>query len=235
MKFPSCQRTPLKTSALLYKTLATLLLSASGALAVDSTWTSTTSGAWSDISKWQLSTVADGSTGIAKFDKISFSSDIAVHLDSARTMNAIWFGNTSASPNANWVLDNNGNAANVLTLAGTTPTVSVNNLGTGKSATISLQIAGSSGLRKIGTGTLVLTNVSNSFSGQLIAGSASWGTIQIADSTVYGAGNQTITSTIMGTAGASITASSGTLQRFSRSLVRMACRPRSSTRSAGSN
>lgn len=77
-------------------------------------------------------------------------------LDSARTIGNLVFSDTTTSSAAGWTLDNNGNAANILTLAGTTPTITVNALGTGKTATISANIVGTDGLANSGTGTLLL-------------------------------------------------------------------------------
>lgn len=53
------------------------------------------------------------------------------------------------------------------------------------------------GLNKTGTGTLVLTNTANSFTRAV---SVSGGTLRASDSTVYGAGDQNITSTVLGQA-----------------------------------
>lgn len=55
-----------------------------------------------------------------------------MHLDGARTLTHLTFGDTTTSSAASWILDNNGSASNILTLAGTTPTSTVNALGTGR-------------------------------------------------------------------------------------------------------
>ena len=174
------------------------------------TWNATSSGLWSNTANWLSGTVADGSGFTATFSA-NLTSDVTVGLDSARTIQALSFSDTNTATPGSWILGNNGNAANTLTMNGTNPGITVNALGAGSTATVSLQLSGTQGVRKFGTGTLVLTNGANNFSGQLIGGSLNWGTIRVADSTVYGAGNQSITSTIMGTAGASISASGGRL------------------------
>ena len=179
--------------------------------AASGNWTSTSSGLWSNTANWQSGTVADGSGNTATFSA-NLTSDVTVGLDSARTIQTLSFSDTNTATPGSWILGNNGNAANTLTMNGTNPTITVNALGTGSTATVSLQLSGTQGIRKTGSGTLVLTNGANNFSGGLLGGSANWGTIRVADSTVYGAGNQSITSTIMGTAGASLTASGGTLE-----------------------
>jgi fibronectin-binding autotransporter adhesin len=123
------------------------------ALATNGIWTSTTSGGlWSDATKWSGGIVADGTDGIADFSTLDITADDIVHLDSARTIGTLKFGDTT--PSNNWILDNNGNAADVLTLAVSTgsPTITVNN----DMATISAALAGTQGLTKSGAGTLLL-------------------------------------------------------------------------------
>ena len=102
------------------------------------TWTSTTTGLWSEGANWSGGTVADGSGYTANFGTIDTTADVTVHLDSARTIGNLTFGDTVTSSAAGWTLDNNGNSANILTLAGGTPTITVNQLGTEKTAIIGL-------------------------------------------------------------------------------------------------
>jgi fibronectin-binding autotransporter adhesin len=54
-----------------------------------------------------------------------------------------------------------------LTLAGTTPSISVNPLANGKAATISSVMAGTAGLTKVGTGALTLGGATDTFTGGL--------------------------------------------------------------------
>ncbi|MGC4017320.1 MAG: autotransporter-associated beta strand repeat-containing protein [Luteolibacter sp.] len=133
--------------------------------AADGTWTNLTSGGlWSDTANWSGGTIADGSGFTANFNTLNLTADNTVHLDGAHTLTNLIFGDTTTSTAGGWILDNNGNAANILTLAGTTPTITVNALGTNKSATISAVIDGTVGLTKAGAGNLVLSAV-NTYTG----------------------------------------------------------------------
>lgn len=140
------------------------------------TWTSTTTGLWSDGANWSDSTVANGLGYTADFGTIDTTADVTVHIDSARTIGNLTFGDTLTSSAAGWTLGNNGNSANILTLSGGTPTITVNQLGTGKTATIGLEIAGTAGLTKMGVGTLVLSGA-NSYTGTttISAGTLAYG------------------------------------------------------------
>jgi fibronectin-binding autotransporter adhesin len=123
--------------------------------AANGTWSNATSGGlWSSGSNWQNGIIADGGDNTADFGTLDITADNTVHLDSARTIGNLIFGD-STTPSHNWILDNNSNATNVLTLAvaSGTPTIQVNN----QTATISLVLAGTQGLAKTGTGTLTLS------------------------------------------------------------------------------
>jgi autotransporter-associated beta strand protein len=126
--------------------------------AANGTWTNTASGgSWSAFANWNTSVIADGSGFTADFNSINIATDpTVVHLDSARTIGNLIFGDTGTNSAASWTLDNNGVGANVLTLAGGTPTITVNTLAGGKVATISATLAGTAGLTKAGAGTLVV-------------------------------------------------------------------------------
>jgi autotransporter-associated beta strand protein len=143
----------------------TVMFGAAAALgAGDGTWTSTTSGLWSDGANWSGGTVANGWGYTAYFYGTGATTDVTVSLDSARVIGKVTFGNYVGSNAAGWTMDNNGNSANILTLAGSEPTIWVNQLDPGKTATISLEIAGTAGLAKSGVGTLVLSGA-NTYSG----------------------------------------------------------------------
>ena len=122
-------------------------------------WTNTTSGGnWGAAANWSNSIFADGSGFTADFNSVNIATDpTVVHLDSARTIGNLIFGDTNTTSAAGWLLDNNGSSANVLTLAGGTPTITVNALGSGKVGTISAALAGSAGITKAGSGTLVVS------------------------------------------------------------------------------
>lgn len=158
------------------------LLSAARLLAADGTWTGITGGNWSDPTKWASSVVADGSGFTANFNTLDPTADLTVHLDSSRTLGNLTFGDTDIASPASWTLGNSGNAANKLTLAGTNPTITVNALAAGKSATVSAVIDGTAGITKAGAGTLVFSGT-NTFSGP---SNISAGVLNVATLSDYG-------------------------------------------------
>ena len=139
------------------------------------TWIRSASGGlWSDPSSWLNAVIADGGNS-ANFNTIDLTTNNTVHLDSPRTVGSMIFGDTDATTPASWIVDNNNNATNTLTLAGATPTVTVNALGSGASTTIGAALVGNSGLNKAGAGTLVLS-APNSLVGVL---NVNGGTLQL--------------------------------------------------------
>jgi autotransporter-associated beta strand protein len=135
-----------------------LLLGASSADALagtSGTWTDTTSGGlWSNPSNWSGGVVANGIGAVADFSTLDLTADNTVHLDSSRTIGMLVFGDTT--PSNNWTVDNNGGAANAITLATSsgTPTVQVNN----QTVTITADLGGTQGMMKTGSGTLLLNS-----------------------------------------------------------------------------
>ena len=152
------------------------------ALAAFGTWINTTSGGvWSTTTNWSGGIVADGIGNNADFSTLNITADDTVHLDTARTIGGLKFGDTT--PGNNWSLDNNGNAANVLTLnAGLSSStfIQVNN----DTATISVTLAGSQGLFANGAGVLILRG-NNTFTGNVSIGD---GTLELGSATALGAG-----------------------------------------------
>ncbi len=126
------------------------------------TWTNPASGgAWSNAANWSAGAIADGADNTADFSTLDITADNTVHLDSPRTIGNLVFGD--ATPSNNWIIDNNGDAANTLTLQVTTassPRITVNN----ETATISSVVMGNQGFMKLGAGTLVLSGA-NTVSG----------------------------------------------------------------------
>jgi len=132
------------------------------------TWNMTTSGGlWGTAGNWAGSIVAGGSTATANFANLALVTDpTVVHLDAADTIGNLIFGDINPSTAAGWSLDNNAASADTLTLAGSTPTITVNPLGTGKAAAISAVVAGSAGLVKAGAGQLTLNGAAvNTYAG----------------------------------------------------------------------
>jgi autotransporter-associated beta strand protein len=146
------------------------------------TWASTSGGLWGTTTNWTGDTVATGSGSTADFNTLDITADITVDLDSARTISNLVFGDTDTASAASWTLTGND-----LTLAGTTPTVTVNALGTEKTTTISAAVAGSAGLTKAGTGTLILSGA-NTYSG---ATTVSDGTLLVSGQRYFNVGRTT--------------------------------------------
>ncbi len=165
------------------------------ASALDGTWTNDGSSTWSTPGNWAAGIVADGSGFTANFNTIDITADRTVSLDGDRAITNLNFGDTEvATTPAGWILDNNGNSANNLILAGTNPTITVNALGTGKSTTISAIIEGSAAtgttaLVKAGAGSLVLAG-SNTFTGNVNHFSA--GSIVLKNSSAFGSGPKNV-------------------------------------------
>jgi hypothetical protein len=163
------------------------MLATQVAHAAAGTWNVDANGIWSLNTNWLNSIIADSAA--ANFTN-NITADRTVSLDSARTITGLTFGDGNTATAGSWILDNNGNAANTLT--GLTA-ITVNALGTGKTATISAVIAGSTSrieLNGAGGGTLVLagantfnfaTNNAN-FGWRLNAGS----TVVVASDSAFG-------------------------------------------------
>ena len=151
----------------LFTSLITVALATGAAHAADGTWNSTSSGTWNSATSppWDGSTIADGSGSTAFFNTVNPTADVTVTLGGDRTIGNLNFGDTDTATAAGWLV-----TGNTLTLAGGTPTITVGALGTGKVATVSSILAGTSGLTKTGAGTLSLTGI-NTYTGGTIVDS----------------------------------------------------------------
>jgi autotransporter-associated beta strand protein len=127
------------------------------------TWTSLVDGNWENAANWLASTVAYGADSTATFNA---ASGATVTLAGALTIGNLVFDVSDYTL-----------AGAALTLdAAATPTV---NVGTGRSATISANVAGSLGLEKTGNGTLVLTGTKSYTGGTTVTG----GTLELQGAT----------------------------------------------------
>ncbi len=154
--------------------------------AASGTWTNGLSGGvWSAATHWSGGVVADGVGFTADFSAINITADpTVVHLDSARTIGSLSFGDTNTASAAGWWLDNHGVAANVLILAGPSPTITVNALASGRAATLSATLGGTAGFSKTGPGSLVL----DGFNTNTGAINVSGGTLKFASAGALGDG-----------------------------------------------
>ena len=129
--------------------------------AADGTWTQlTTGGLWSNTANWSAGAVADGSGFTANFSTLNITAANTVKMDASHTLTALSFADIT-TPFVGWTLDNNGVAGNILTLAGTTPSITV---GASSTATISAVIDGTTAWSKAGAGTLILSGA-NTYTG----------------------------------------------------------------------
>jgi autotransporter-associated beta strand protein len=146
------------------------------------TWTNPAGGLWGTGGNWLSDIVATGSGSTADFNTLDITGDTTVDLDSPRTIGNLVFGDTDTLSAAGWTL-----TGNILTLAGTTPTITVNALGDTKTVAISAAVAGSAGLTKDGTGTLTLTGA-NAYTGST---TVSEGTLQVSGQSYFNIGRTT--------------------------------------------
>src|SRR5262249_48918019 len=116
-------------------------------------------GLWNSNPNWLNGIVGAGVGNTADFSSLELVDDLIVRLDSLRTIGNLIFGDTDVSSPGNWIVDNNGDAANALTLAvvAGNPTVTVNAMGVGASTVFGVSLAGNQGMTKLGPGPLALT------------------------------------------------------------------------------
>jgi autotransporter-associated beta strand protein len=174
----------LKPAAISSLAAITALLAANtSAQAQSGTWNFAGTGLWSNSGNWASGVVADGSGNTATFTSGGLTT---IRLDSLKTI-----GNLTFAATGTYTIDNNGNSANILTLAGVTPTIST---GAGSIVTISSQIAGTAGLTKANNnGTLILTGV-NTYSGTTSISGGSVGFLQINANSALGSSDLLLSS-----------------------------------------
>lgn len=180
--------------------------------AANGTWSSTASGNWPDTPNWVGGTFAGGSGSTAFFNQVDVpATNITVSLGGNRTIGNLNFGDTDTSSAGNWFVQNN-----ILTLAGASPTVTVNSLGSGKFARINSTLAGTDGLTKNGSGLLIL-GAANTIEGPITVSS---GILQLnvaalsdpdADVSING-GSLVVATTAANALGGTITFGGGLLQ-----------------------
>ena len=167
-----------------------VLISPQLGVALDGTWTKTTSSTWTTASNWSGNTIADGSGYTANFSTVDVpAGTLTVSLNASRTIGNLIFGDTNTGTAGSWLVSNGGTSSYILTLAGTTPTITTNTLGTSATTTIDAIIDGTSGLTKKGAGTLILSGANTFTGGTTLAG----GTLQIGNGTTGSLSSQALT------------------------------------------
>jgi rhamnogalacturonan endolyase len=134
-------------------------------------WTQAASdGLWGANPNWFNGIVGGGPGNTADFSTLEVADglDLVVRLDTPRAIGNLVFGDTDVASAGNWIVDNNGDAANTLSLAvaAGNPTVTVLPLGVGASTILGVSLTGNQGLTKLGDGPLALT-MPSSLTGQL--------------------------------------------------------------------
>ncbi|HWS88315.1 MAG TPA: HYR domain-containing protein [Pyrinomonadaceae bacterium] len=149
-----------------------------------------TGGLWSGEPNWDGGVVADGLGSVPVFGTFDLTSNNTVLLDTPRTLSGLTFADANTSSAASWVISNGNNPDNVLTLAVSNgaPTVTVNALGTGATATLNAAVAGTQGLTKTGPGTLVL-GAQNTLTGAL---NVTGGTLRLGEGASLALGNNVV-------------------------------------------
>jgi len=184
MKFPISS--PLRKTAVCSLLAA---MAATGAHAASGTWTQisagSASGTWVDsgTSSWAGGIVADGSGFTADFSTLDITANSTVTLGAPRTIGNLIFADTGTSTAGSWTIA--GTGANVLTLAGTTPTVTVNGMNNNSLVTISATVEGTSGLTKSGSGLLALSGTNTYTGGTTISA----GSLRALSNTAFGTGS----------------------------------------------
>jgi fibronectin-binding autotransporter adhesin len=172
------------------------------ASAITFTWTQiasgNASGSWNTSTNWNAGAgpIASGADNTADFSTLNITTNSTVTLDGNQTIGSLVFGDTNTTSVGNWIVSSGSPSNSTLTLSviSSSPTITTNSV----NATINSVIAGTAGLAKQGSGTLIL-NATNTYSGGTAIGG---GTLQI------GTGGTS------GTLGAGAVTNNGTLAFF---------------------
>ena len=133
--------------------------------AADGTWSKNGDGTWSNTANWSGGTVANGVGATAYFENTLGTRTVS--LDSSRVVGSVTFGIPQPNSSQNWILDNGGNPANILTMSAVgleTPSVNVYGGLHFATATISASLSGNNGLAIRGGGRVILSGT-NSYTG----------------------------------------------------------------------
>ncbi len=128
------------------------------AFAQSGTWISAAGGSWTNSANWSGGTIATNTGNTADFSTLTLGSSPTVTLDGSRTIGSLIFGDVGNT--YGWVLNTGSGGPLTLAMSSGAPVIKVSN----QTATIGAALAGTAGLAKTGTGTLVLTGT-NTYTG----------------------------------------------------------------------
>ena len=148
--------------------------------AASGTWNVNNAGNWDTASNWASSVIANDSSSTANF-VFNITANRTVTLNSSRTIRTMVFTDATTASH-DWTLARSGTA--VLTLAGTTPGISVTN----RTATITAVMTGSTPWTKSG-GALLVLNAANTFNADADPTVAD-GTLRVANAGAFGSADQ---------------------------------------------
>ncbi|MFT3788417.1 MAG: autotransporter-associated beta strand repeat-containing protein [Tepidisphaeraceae bacterium] len=131
---------------------------AQSALATDGTWITGAAGTYNydDTANWAGGVIADLDPALANFSTVDLNGTVGIDLATARTLTNLTFADTDISTLGTYALTGSG-----ITLAGTTPTITVGALEATQTVTIANTMSGTAGLTKAGAGVLQLTSRHN--------------------------------------------------------------------------
>jgi autotransporter-associated beta strand protein len=131
---------------------------------------------WATQANWSAGTLPTTTSDTADFSQLDLTADTTVTLDGNQSINSLIFGDTATNTAGSWLINTGAVANATLTFGGTSPTITVNALGTGKYVQISAVVAGTGGLTVVGPGQLNLVpNITNTWSGGLVINGATVG------------------------------------------------------------
>ena len=138
-----------------------------------SIWTNISGGSWPAAANWSNSVAASGIGATAYFNTLALTANATVTLDGTRTIGNLFFDDQNAIKHG-WILSTGSGDPLTLAVSNGAPVIS-NNVST----TVGAVLAGTSGLTKNGSGTLMLS-ATNTYSGSTTIGA---GTLQLGDGT----------------------------------------------------